>query len=47
MTGSDFGGAFAGLAFMFFGACLLIPFGLWKLVEVVVWLFKHINISVT
>lgn len=26
------------------GGCLIVPLGLWKLVEIVVWLFHHVRI---
>lgn len=45
MTGSDFGGAFAGLGFIVFFGLGLMPLGLWKLVEIVIWLYNHIDIN--
>jgi len=26
--------------------CIFVPLGLWKLVEIVIWLFKNVNISI-
>lgn len=45
MTGSDLGSAFAGLFFIFVIGLCLLPFGLWKLVEVIIWLWQHIHLS--
>ena len=45
MTGSDFGSAFAGLAFVFVAGLVAIPLGLWKLIEIVIWIYQHIHIS--
>lgn len=42
-SGSDFGfGAFAK-AFVFLLA--LLPLGVWKLIEIVVWLVTHVRVS--
>lgn len=46
---SGYGGMFAGLEMawrlMVITLCISVPLGLWKLVEIVIWLFKHIDIS--
>lgn len=47
MTGSDLAGAFSGFAILLVGALLLLPLGLWKLAEIVIWLCHHIHFSVT
>lgn len=46
MTGSDLAGAFNGLAIFLAGALLLVPLGLWKLVEIVIWTCHHIHFSI-
>jgi hypothetical protein len=30
---------------LFYLVLLLIPFALWKVVEVIIWLFRNINVS--
>lgn len=46
MDGSGFVDLFN--AWLWAGIALLIlaPFGIWKIVEIVVWLFQHVEISV-
>lgn len=45
----DYDGMFSGidaaLKAMFFTLCISVPLGIWKLVEIIIWLFQHINIS--
>lgn len=47
MTGSDFGafGAFYGLLLLC--AIVLAPLGLWKLVEIIIWLCHHVHLSLS
>lgn len=45
MTGSDLGNAFTGFAVVFVIALALVPLGLWKLVEIIIWLCKHVSIT--
>lgn len=47
MTGSDLGGAFGGLAIISFLLVLGAPLAVWKAIEIVIWLIKHVNISIT
>lgn len=46
MDGSAYGRMFSGL----YGAALVLialaPFGVWKLVEIVIWLVRHLRITV-
>lgn len=45
MDASSYGGAFDGLMHLFVFAVCLIPLGLWKLVEIVIWICKHVHIG--
>ena len=31
---------------MFFACCVFVPLGMWKLIEIMIWIFKHIYIGV-
>lgn len=31
----------------FYLLCVTVPLAAWKLIEIVIWLFKHISISLT
>lgn len=42
---SNFPDIGAALKAMFILICILVPFALWKAIEVVVWLFQHVSIS--
>lgn len=42
----DFSGAFKGLAIIFYSSLIFIPLGIWKLIELIIWTIKHINISI-
>ena len=46
MTGSDLGGAFTGLGYILIALVALVPFGLWKVVEIVIWLIQHVKIGI-
>jgi len=43
-------GAFRGvgeaIAFGFILLCIFVPLGLWKLVEIIIWLFQHVRITI-
>lgn len=43
-------GAFRGvgetIAFGFILLCIFVPLGLWKLVDIVIWLYKHVSITI-
>jgi len=43
-------GAFRGvgeaIATGFILLCIFVPLGLWKLVEIIIWLFKHVSITI-
>jgi hypothetical protein len=43
-------GAFRGvgetIALLFILCCIFVPLGLWKLVEIIIWLFQHVSISI-
>jgi uncharacterized membrane protein len=43
MDGSSFGRAFDGLATAFMVSLCLVPLGLWKLVEIVIWVCQHVH----
>lgn len=34
------------LALAFILLCIFVPLGLWKLVEIIIWLFQHVSISI-
>ena len=36
----------SGLFFFVFGFFITVPFAIWKWVEIIIWLVKHIHISV-
>jgi len=39
--------AWAGACRIFvWSHCIMIPLSLWKLVDIAVWLYRHVNISV-
>jgi hypothetical protein len=46
MTGSAFASAFAPWYLICAAAFLLMPLGIWKLVEIIIWIFRHIHLSV-
>lgn len=33
------------MALMFILCCIFVPLGLWKLVEIIIWIIKHVSIS--
>ena len=35
-----------GIMMMFVMLCVSVPLGLWKLIEIIVWVIKHITITV-
>jgi len=39
-------GAFRGLKLLAIVAIPLVILGLWKLVEIIMWVFSHVNISI-
>lgn len=45
---SNIGDAVTGMFYAMIGLLLLfVPLGLWKAVEIVIWLFNHLTVSVT
>ena len=44
MNGADFG--FGALEKAFVILCALAPFGAWKVVEIVIWLFQNVTIGI-
>jgi hypothetical protein len=47
MFNNRFGDAIeGGLKIMFGALCIFVPLGLWKLVEILFWLCKHIKITI-
>lgn len=47
MTGSDFSSALTPLIILFWVGIGCIPLGVWKLVEIIIWCWKHINIQLS
>jgi hypothetical protein len=45
MDGSAFNTAWDGIVIGFIVLAILAPFGLWKLVEVALWLFAHLRVG--
>lgn len=45
MVGDMFSGLQAIVTTLFFICLISVPLGLWKLVEIFAWLFKHISFS--
>jgi len=39
----DFGGVIKGMMIIL---CISIPLGVWKLIEIIIWLFNHVSINV-
>lgn len=37
---------FKGLTSIIIAMAVFLPFGIWKLVEVVIWLFKNVSIAI-
>lgn len=33
------------ITMLFVVCCVFVPFGLWKLIEIVAWLFRHVTIA--
>lgn len=50
MSYSPIADAFGALEKMFWGlllACIVfVPLGMWKLVEIIIWISKHVKVSV-
>ena len=34
------------IIFLFVVCCITVPLGVWKLIEIIIWIVKHINISI-
>lgn len=48
MTGSDFRGMFDGLAAIFaFLVIVCVPLSIWKLIDIIIWIWNHVHISLT
>lgn len=43
MFGDDM---FDGLFLMVFGFFLTLPFAIWKWVEIIIWIVKHVHVSI-
>lgn len=43
MDGSAFNGIGELIRLLFIVACISVPLGVWKLVEIVVWVFQHLQ----
>jgi hypothetical protein len=41
-----FKGVSETIAFGFILLCIFVPLGLWKLVDIVIWLYKHVSITI-
>lgn len=37
---------FRPLQYLFIGLLIFLPFGIWKLIETVVWLFTKVHVSI-
>lgn len=47
MSDYDFTEGFEAIAFVVGGLLLVfVPLGLWKLVEIIIWVFQHISVVV-
>lgn len=46
MTGSDFGALGACYGLLLCIIVILAPLGLWKLVEIIIWLCHHVHIGI-
>ena len=38
-----FGDALSGVFFMAIGFLICLPLAIWKLVEIIIWVFKHLH----
>lgn len=36
----------SALKFMFMLRCIFVPLGVWKFVDIILWIVKHVNIGV-
>ena len=50
MTDDMVGRALDGLAMllrvMFIGLCISVPLAIWKLIDIIIWIYHHIRISI-
>lgn len=46
MLGDVFKGVEEAIAAGFILLCIFVPLGLWKLVDIVIWLFQHVKINI-
>jgi hypothetical protein len=42
---SDYDAFGKALSFLFWVSVVSVPFGLWKVIEIIIWLFTHVHIS--
>ena len=47
MDSSAFDGIGTALVMLFLTALIAVPFALWKLIELVIWVIQHISITVS
>ena len=47
MDGSAFRGIWEGLVIGFIILAVLAPLGVWKLIEIIIWIYKHVSISIS
>lgn len=45
MNGADFSSVEKAMYWLFCIAAISLPFAIWKAVEIIIWLFKHVSIS--
>lgn len=42
----DFGKALGDfIKFLMVACCISVPFGLWKLIEIIIWIFRNVSVS--
>ncbi len=46
MDSSSFSGAFDGMITLFIVTLCLFPLGVWKLIEIIIWMFGHIRVVI-
>lgn len=46
MDGSAYEKMYGGLVTIFLVLAVLAPLGVWKVIEIVIWLFRHVSIHV-
>lgn len=41
-----YGDAFKGLDYILWGFFILLPFAAWKAIDILIWIYQHIRVSI-